>query len=56
MRTLGTHYGRLWEFHDPANWPTAPAVWELIDGLQQRPDARADSVQRAIAQCRDYLR
>jgi hypothetical protein len=48
--------GWLWEFHDPANWPDAPAVRELIDALQQRPDAAGEAVQAAIRKCRAYLR
>ena len=46
----------LWEFHDPANWPTGKDVWALIETLQQRPDAADEAVQRAIADCHEYLR
>jgi hypothetical protein len=46
----------LWEFHDPPNWPTGKEVWALIEALQQRPDAAGEAVQRAIADCHEYLR
>ena len=46
----------LWEFHDPRNWPTGQQVLELIEALQQRSDAEAEAVQRAIAHCHEYLR
>lgn len=45
----------LWEFEDPANWPSASDVRWLIASLTQRPDAASKPVQCAIAKCRDYL-
>lgn len=45
----------LWEFEDPANWPTAAAARSLIRALEQRPDSHTAPVAQAIAKCRDYL-
>jgi hypothetical protein len=45
----------LWEFEDPANWPTPAAVRYLIHDLERRPDSTAALVIEAIEKCRDYL-
>jgi hypothetical protein len=45
----------LWEFEDPENWPSGDQVAEMIESLERRADAASENVQRAIAECRDYL-
>lgn len=45
----------LWEFHDPANWPSGVDAAVAIDIMGDRPDARDYRVQTAIDRCLDFL-
>lgn len=46
----------LWEFEDPANWPSNADVEAALAEIESRPDADHVSVRVAAQKCRDYIK
>jgi hypothetical protein len=54
-RLIGVIQLWLWEFEEPANWPTLADARRMIEDLRGRPDASSREVRQGIRECERYI-